>query len=76
MNGALWHSQPILIPMQIAMDEESVTQQLLFLNQILIAILALRPWVLTNSERLILKNFLCWGVHPLEEVVGLCSHRR
>ena len=39
MDGGLWHPGSILIPMQIAIDENILTQGLLYLNQILIEIL-------------------------------------
>jgi len=61
MDGGLWHPGSILIPMQIAIDENILTQGLLFLNQILIEILVLRSWVFTKNWSLTLDSFLCWG---------------
>ena len=38
-GGRVWHPESILIPMQIAIDENILTQGLLYLNQIVIEIL-------------------------------------
>jgi hypothetical protein len=60
-GGRVWHPESILIPMQIAIDENILTQGLLFLNQILIEILVLRSWVFSKNGSLTLDSFLCWG---------------
>jgi len=41
-GGHVWHPESTLIPMQIAIDENILTQRLLFLNQIVTEILVLR----------------------------------
>jgi len=74
--GGLWHPKSILIPMRIAIDANILAQQLLFLNQILIKIFVLQWWVFAKHWGLTLDSAFCVGVHPLVEVVGLCSHRR
>jgi len=53
------HTESILIPMQIAIDENILTQRLLYLNQILIEIMFLWPGVFTKNESLTLGSVLC-----------------
>ena len=60
MEGELMaHTEYILIPMQIAIDENILTQRLLYLNQILIEIMFLWPGVFTKNESLTLGSVLC-----------------